>query len=280
VKKNLPDLKKIKVILLAVFITLFFIVLYLACFDSKTSNNLISSEQDNLKVTNNFTKNEQDNLENEIENKSSAIRFNSSDLFIINKNQAMIIVFNLKILSAPMIDKRIKFLSKYNSFDAPYVGWAIGLTKLESSTRFEIYLQDLTLKGGWIPLNAVNMNLNTNYLITFIIKPGEFVSGLMLELDENNKKRKDTKIIKLGGIPIPDLIDFSNNSSLQIASGKLNQYKFDSILKDVSIFKIDELPQRDQLEKIINKGFDEFFVNFKEKCLISTSDKKSSCSIN
>ncbi len=196
-----------------------------------------------------------------------SLNFKVDEIYVIN--------FSLKINVPSELRKRQKLVAKFNKKTIPATGWAVAIRRVESSSRFEVYLQDQKGSGGWFTFAPVDFVKDNFYEITFVISPGNFMSGYMKKEGELEKN-----VIEMGTLPLAKLQNIESVDNLQITSGNPKYDVFSGGIKDVSIFKLPEIPNQKILLKSLSKGSDSFLSPFAENCVISFSNNKYKCEID
>lgn len=203
-----------------------------------------------------------------------AVSLSVKDSLNLKVDTIYVVNFSLKVTVPSELRKRQKLIAKFNKKTLPATGWAIAIRRVESSSRFEIYLLDSKENGGWFSFSAIDLLENQFYEITFVINPGNFMTGYIKAEGE-----AETKVIEMGTLSLADLHDIDSIDNLQVTSGNPKNDVFSGSIKNVSIFKFDKLPSKKNLLKALSKGSDKFLEPYADSCVISFASKKYRCEI-
>ncbi len=212
------------------------------------------------------------------EDKQRAFFLKSNPELFPKSGEAFVVSFFIEQTAEATFDKRMRLITNYDSERAPSSGWAIAIKRLKTSTRFDVYLKDKNGLGGWYSLSPVpELNENIKLAVTFIIEPSTFISGFISKVD--NKYEPTSKSSKqIGGILVDPLDEIISKGDFHVTSGIVSSNTFKGSIKDVSIFRLNEVPPIEEFKKISNGGPRSLLKVFSDFCIMSQVEG-STCEI-
>jgi len=182
----------------------------------------------------------------------------------------------VNITSLPRSGKRQKLMGKYGSVGKTTPGWAIGIRRLSTSTRPEVYWQDESGNGGWFTFERFRFRRNRWYALTLVALPGDFMSLYVQELRgiepvaeadaEDQSGDAAAAPVFLGGYSLSDVSLMPTDAVLEFAPRRVEAGDFRGAVRTVLVANPVRLPKSpDKLSEIIVGGPDEFAARVHEQ---------------
>jgi len=86
-----------------------------------------------------------------------------------------LVSFYVRLEQLPEVGARQHLIGKY-AYKIPYEGWAVGLRRLATSVRPEVYWRGQDGSGGWFSFDEMVFEKNEWYAFTVAAKPGEYLN--------------------------------------------------------------------------------------------------------
>jgi hypothetical protein len=83
----------------------------------------------------------------------------------------------------PAIAARQKIIAKYETTKIPYSGWAMAISRHETSSRPTLYWKGTKGRGKWFAFGDVQLDVNKNYEFSFVVTAERQVMGFWKEVD-------------------------------------------------------------------------------------------------
>ncbi len=119
------------------------------------------------------------------ERTSSSISVPSRVTFDPAAERDFLVSFIVSLERLPNEGQRQHLVGKYTN-RAPYEGWAVGVRKLTTSLRPEVYWRGQDGSGGWMSFDEAKLKPQTPYALTLVARPGQFAALFYQELQANS----------------------------------------------------------------------------------------------
>lgn len=228
------------------------------------------------------------------DNKNDFLTINSDINLDPSPDNFFIVSTYIKIDELPKLGRRQKIIGKYLD-KKPSSGWALGIKRLSTSVRPEIYFQgeDSEVSGsGWYTFEKVKFKRKHWYAITVVFKKAEAVSLFLEEIADPsifklNTENNDTDIIPvaeaneqhdpifLGGYDFSKVMFKSTDANMVFAPMEVENGEFKGELADLLIINTKELNfSENELSKIIKGGPQKLAGNFNPESVVFWATKE------
>ncbi len=230
----------------------------------------------------------------EQEGKSDFLTINSDNNLDPSADNFFIVSSYLKIDELPKQGRRQKIIGKYLD-QAPYSGWALGIKRLSTSVRPEVYFQGTDKENNsWYTFEKVKFKKKHWYAITMIFKKSEAVnlfleeitnpSDFQLETEKNDNsavaaaEARDPELAEplfLGGYNFPEVAYKSTIANMDFAPPVMENGEFKGEVSDLLIINTKELNfSKDALIKMVKGGPKKLAGNFNSENIVFWASKE------
>lgn len=230
----------------------------------------------------------------EQEAKSDFLTINSDSNLDPSADNFFIVSSYIKIDELPKQGRRQKIIGKYLD-QAPYSGWALGIKRLSTSVRPEVYFQGIGKEpSAWYTFEKVKFKKKHWYAITVVFKKSEAVnlfleeisnpSELKLGTEKNNeeliavaeaKEQEFQEPLFLGGYNFLDIGFKSTSANMDFAPTIMENGEFKGEISDLLIINTKELNfSKNALIKIIKGGPQKLASNFNSENIVFWASKE------
>lgn len=148
----------------------------------------------------------------------------------------------------PAIAARQKIIAKYETIRVPYSGWAMAITRNETSSRPTLYWKGTKGRGKWFAFGDVQLEVNKSYEFSVVVTSKRQVMGFWKEIGDSG----DSRLKFLGGYDMAKIELPSSSAPLYFGVKGGRESSFRGTVQRVVVASLDDqLVSRQQLQEML-----------------------------
>ena len=174
-------------------------------------------------------------------------------------DQNFLVSFYVRLDQSLDLNKRQHLLGKY-AFRAPYEGWAVGVRRVETSLRPEVYWRGPDGSGGWYAFDEMQFIPNEWYAFTVTAKPGEYLNLFYQQVPggpvaASEGLQNDSPVVFAGGYDLATVVTPRTDDDFKLGIRRPDTLRFAGEVRDVLVSYPKRLPKSfEKYSPFINGG--------------------------